>query len=84
MERSETFMPQNARFHALDVLFRGIVDDKSCLGVQIAPKPNFGGPNGITRMYAVLEAKTTIYGTRSSAVAERPASCHCNACVNPY
>jgi len=43
MERSETFMAQNAWFHAQMWLFGGIVDDKSCLGVQIA-KNNFGGP----------------------------------------
>jgi len=29
-----------------DVPFRDIVDDKSCLRVQISPKPNFRGPNG--------------------------------------
>ena len=39
MEGSETFMAQNAWFHVQMCLFGGIVDNKSCSGVQIPPKP---------------------------------------------
>jgi len=42
IEGSEAFMAQNAWFHAQMCLFWGIVDDKSCLGVQIPQKPILG------------------------------------------